>query len=81
MNGFAHLRTNDYEQLHKQTESNYAYNKNVFYRTESRVRRIWLVTIVYNIPDRFAKDFNINDERVSYFVDVTTGEVIGRSIF
>lgn len=77
MNGFAFLRTNDYDQLHKQTESNYPNDKRVFYRTESRIRKVWLVTIVYNIPDRLAKDYNRNDERVSYFVDVTTGEVIG----
>ena len=78
MNGFAYLRTNDYEQLHEQTSSSdYPYENWVFYRTESRVRRIWLVTIVYDIPDRFAKDFNPNDERISYFIDVTTGEVIG----
>ena len=78
MNGFAYLRTNDYNQLHEQTSSsNYEHDKRVFYRTESRIRRVWLVTIVYNIPDRFAKDFNPNDERVSYFIDVTTGEVIG----
>lgn len=78
MNGFAYLRTNDYKQSHEQTaSSNYLYENSVFYRTESQVRRIWLVTIVYNIPDRFAADFNINDERVSYFIDVTTGEVIG----
>ena len=53
MNGYAYLRTNDYEQLLKQTESSYPYAQNVFYRTESRVRKIWLVTIVYDIPDKF----------------------------
>lgn len=78
MNGYAYLRTNDYDQLHKQTSSSYyPYENWIFYRTESRVRRIWLVTFVYDIPNRFAKDFNPNDERVSYFIDVTTGEVIG----
>ena len=78
MNGYAYLRTNDYDQLHEQTSfSDYEYKNWVFYRTESRVRRVWLVTIVYDIPNRFAKDFNPNDERVSYFIDVTTGEVIG----
>ena len=33
MNGYAYLRTNDYEQLLKQTESSYPYAQNVFYRT------------------------------------------------
>lgn len=78
MNGCAYLRTNDYDQLHEQTSSSdYEYKDWVFYRTESRVRRVWLITIVYDIPNRFAKDFNSNDERFSYFIDVTTGEVIG----
>lgn len=77
MNGYAYLRTNDYEQLLKQTESSYPYAQNVFYRTESRARRIWLVTIVYDIPNKFDKGYNPNNERVSYFIDVTTGEVIG----
>ena len=78
MNGYAYLRTNDYDQLHKQTSSSdYPYEDWVFYRTESRVRRIWLVTIVYDIPNKFDGSYNPNDERVSYFIDVTTGEVIG----
>lgn len=78
MNGYAYLRTNDYEQLHEQTSSSdYSYKDWVFYRTESRIRRIWLVTIVYNIPNKFDGNYNPNDERVSYFIDVTTGEVIG----
>ena len=59
------------------SDSNYEYKNWVFYRTESRVRRVWLVIIVYDIPNRFDKDFNPNDERFSYFIDVTTGEVIG----
>ena len=78
MNGYAYLRTNNYEQLHEQTSSsNYPYENWVFYRTESRIRRIWLVTIVYDIPNKYDGNYNPNDERVSYFVDVTTGEIIG----
>lgn len=78
MNGYAYLRTNDYEQLHKQTSSSdYPYENWIFYRTESRIRRVWLVTIVYDIPNKFDENYNPNDERVSYFIDVTTGEVIG----
>lgn len=78
MNGYAYFRTNDYDQLHKQTSSSdYPYEKSVFYRTEARIRKVWLVTIVYNIPNKFNGNYNPNDERVSYFVDATTGEVIG----
>ena len=78
MNGYAYFRTNDYDQLHEQTSSTeYLYENKVFYRTEVRIRKIWLVTIIYNIPNKFDGSYNPNDERVSYFVDVTTGEVIG----
>lgn len=77
MNGYAYLRTSDYEQLHEQTSANYPNEKWVFYRTDSRIRKIWLVTIIYDIPDKFDGNYNRNDERVSYFIDVTTGEVIG----
>lgn len=78
MNGYAYLRTNDYDQLHEQTSSpNYPNENRVFYRTEMRIRKIWLVTIIYNIPNKFGGNYNPNDERISYFIDVTTGEVIG----
>ena len=78
MNGYAYLRSNDYDQLHEQTASTDYPNENrVFYRTEARIRKVWLVTIVYDIPNKFDGNYNPNDERVSYFVDVTTGEVIG----
>lgn len=77
MNGYAYHRTNDYEQLHEQTYANYPNEKRVFYRTDSLIRKVWLVTIIYDIPNKFEGNYNMNDERVSYFVDVTTGEVIG----
>lgn len=80
MNGEAYLRTNDYEQLHEQTSGNYPDEKRVFYRTESRIRMAWLVRIIYDIPDdvnKFDGSYNMNDEKFSYFIDATTGEVIG----
>ena len=81
MNGGAYLRANDYEQLHEQTSSlNYPYEKWVFYRTEPRIRKAWVVTIIYEIPNdvnKFDGNYNMNDEKFSYFVDATTGEVIG----
>ncbi len=80
MNGEAYLRTNDYEQLHEQTSGNYPYENWVFYRTESRIRMAWLVRIIYDIPDdvnKFDGSYNMNDKKFSYFIDATTGEVIG----
>ncbi|MBP3707687.1 MAG: hypothetical protein J6J36_03670 [Clostridia bacterium] len=79
MNGGAYLRSNDYEQLHEQTSLDYPYEKSVFYRTESRIRKAWVVSITYdtNNVDKFNGKYNPNDERFSYFIDATTGEVIG----
>lgn len=79
-NGAADFRLNEYEQLHNQTSAGYPNEKWVFYRTDSRVRKAWLVRIIYKIPDnvnRFDGSFNVNDEKFSYFVDATTGEIIG----
>ncbi len=80
MNGYANFRANEYEQLHEQTSGNYSYEKWVFYRTEPRIRKAWVVKIIYKIPNdvnKFDGDYNMNDEKFSYFIDATTGEVIG----
>lgn len=80
MNGYANFRANEYEQLHEQTSENYPYEKWVFYRTESRIRMAWQVKAIYDIPDNINKSdgsYNINDEKFSYYIDATTGEVIG----
>ena len=80
MNGYANFRANEYEQLHEQTSENYPYEKWVFYRTESRIRMAWQVKVIYGIPDNINKSGwsdNINYEKFSYYIDATTGEVIG----
>ena len=74
------LQANEYEQLHEQTSENYPYEKWVFYRTESRIRMAWQVKVIYDIPyniDKSGGSYNINDEKFSYYIDATTGEVIG----
>lgn len=79
MNGYANFRANEYEQLHEQTSLDYPYEKWVFYRVDSRIRKAWVVSITYdtNNVDKFNGKYNPNDERFSYFIDATTGEVIG----
>lgn len=82
MNGLAYLRINDYDQLYEQTSADYSSEKWVTYRTENRVRKVWVVTIIYNIPNtvnKYDKSYNINEEQFSYYIDVTTGEIIGGS--
>lgn len=81
MNGDSYLRTTDYEQYRKQQQGEYL-GKDVTYRTDNTVRKVWMVTIVYDIPetvDRFDDSFNPFDEYYTYYVDATTGEVIGGS--
>lgn len=82
MNGDAYLRINDYDQLHKQTSANYPSEKTINYRTDNRIRRAWVVTINYDVPaslDKFNGSYNRNDEKFSYYIDTTTGEIIGGS--
>lgn len=79
-NGNAYLRTNNYEQYRKQSFANYPLEDIIEYRIDRRVRRVWAVTIKYDIPeteDKFSESFNICDECFTYLVDATTGEIIG----
>ena len=82
MNGLAYLRINDYDQLYNQTSADYPSEKWVTYRTENRIRKAWVVTIIYHIPDtinKHDKSYNKNEEQFSYYIDATTGEIIGGS--
>lgn len=80
MNGIAYLRVNDYDQLHKQTASiNYPSEEWTYYRTDNRVRKAWVVKFNYNIPNKSGEFYNINDRQFSYYIDATTGEIIGGS--
>lgn len=80
-NGDAYKRMTDYKQYYneKHTE-NYPKENVVNYRTESRVRKVWKVTVEYDIPedagmtDTSYKPF---DRYYTYYVDATTGEIIG----
>ena len=78
MNGIAYLREKDYQQLHNQTEIvDYPIENRVYYRTEDRIRKAWVVKIIYNIPMENKEFYNINDKQFSYYIDATTGEIIG----
>ena len=80
MNGEAYLRITDYKQMQEQSSVDYPSESWVTYRTDSRVRKAWVVTIKYNIPDsinKFDGSYNANDEQFSYYIDATTGEIIG----
>lgn len=74
MNGNAYTRMNDYEQYYEQsTTVNYPLEKILYHRTDSLIRRAWMVTVAYDTS-------NTSFERYyTYFVDATTGEIIGGS--
>lgn len=70
-NDNAYLRANNYEQYYKQENANYPTEEIIEYRVDRHIRRAWVVTINYAISE------NLADKCFSYFIDATTGEVIG----
>ena len=80
MNGEAYARTNNYKQFCEQRDTiNYPDEKNIEYRTNKRIRKAWKVSIEYDIPEKKMMDdsFNNHDLGYVYYVDATTGEIIG----
>lgn len=73
MNANAYLREKYKQQFEMGEFSGY---KNTQYKTEERVRKVWSVTINYNVT--------LQDDKVdsfTYFVDATTGEIIGGATY
>ncbi len=84
MNGEAYARTNNYKQFCEQRNTiEYPDNKYIEYRTNKHIRKAWKVTIEYSIPssETTNKSFNIQDLGYTYYVDATTGEIIGGEDF
>lgn len=81
MNANVYLREyfkEDYEKgtlnLEKTGENTYKLKEDsIFYKTEERVRKVWCVVIEYDVEDSMSA--------FSYFVDATTGEIIGGEIW
>ena len=78
MNENVYLRENfkeDYESgklnLVKIGENSYRYKEDaIFYKTEERVRKVWVVVVEYESKEGKIPSY-------TYFVDITTGEIIG----
>lgn len=86
MNGQAYARlkyTDDYYKPMMQTDV--PDNESYLYKTDNRVRRVWIVVLKYGVQnDENKNEFENLAERTqkgqySYFVDCTTGEIIGGS--
>ena len=58
--------------LKKTGENTYQFKEDaVLYKTEDRVRKVWCVVVKYDIDETSALS------AYTYFVDATTGEIIG----
>lgn len=72
-NDNSYLRVNDYEQYYKQSYSDFPVENLIEYRVDRHIRKAWVITITYSIPENVDKIYY----KFSYFVDVTTREIIG----
>ncbi len=81
MNGDAFKRLTDYEQYYKEGhDKNFSNAEVVSYRTQNLVRKVWKVTLEYDIPQltgNSKSEANPFDRYYTYYVDATTGEIIG----
>ena len=78
MNGNAYARLHNTEEYYKpMTTVDVPMEEQVYYQTEDRIRRVWVVSFNYgeepgtDVVTRYAKG------TYTYFVDATTGEIIG----
>lgn len=82
MNGNAYLRTNNYEQYCKQQAGKVSSKDLIVYHTDNNVRKAWAITLEYNIStaeNKPSDDYKPFDRYYTYYIDVTTGEIIGGS--
>ena len=80
MNGDAYARVIDYKQFCEERNFlDYPKEKQIEYRTEGRIRKAWKVMIEYDVPisDMFTETFSVTDIGYTYYIDATTGEIIG----
>ena len=83
-NGDAYKRVTNYQEYYNEIHlDNYPVENEINYRTESRVRKVWKVTVEYDIE----RELELNDETTNafdryyeYYIDSTTGEIIGGRI-
>ncbi len=79
-NGIAYFRTKDYEHFYNQLRGTYLVEDIISYRVEKHIRKAYVVTLRYDIPEPDGEYNEFEYEYFSYFVDATTGEIIGGDI-
>lgn len=77
MNGDAYARLNNTEEYYKPMITTDVSNEEIIaYKTDERIRKVWVVVLEYG--DEEADIINkVAKGQYSYFVDATTGEIIG----
>lgn len=74
MNGYAYLRENDFKKYYEQRYTPlYPIEKLQYYRVEERIRKVWRVKLEFETT----KDTSYKEKNFTYFVDTSTGEIVG----
>lgn len=80
MNGTAYSRLKDTDAFYKpMMEVNVPNEEIVYYQTEERVRRVWVVCLTYGDTENTDIVNKVAKGQFTYYVDATTGEIIGGS--
>ncbi len=80
MNGTAYSRLKDTDAFYKpMTEVDVPNEDIVYYKTEERVRRVWVVGLIYGDTENTGIVNKVARGQFTYYVDATTGEIIGGS--
>lgn len=78
MNADAYDRINNTDKYYKEMQTpNYPVEERTYYKIDDKIRKAWVVVI--NYEDNFENDVTkrYTEGEYSYFVDSTTGEIIG----
>ena len=80
MNAKAYYRLTDKERFYKEMSTvDYPTEERVYYQMEDKIRNAWVVVITY-VDDWTDVVTRYTREQFSYFIDATTGEIIGGAI-
>lgn len=80
MNANAYYRLTDKERFYKEMSTvDYPTEERVYYQMEDKIRNAWVVVITY-VDDWTDVETRYTRGQFSYFVDATTGEIIGGDI-
>ena len=80
MNGTAYSRLKDTDAFYKPMMEVDVPNEDiVYYKTEGRVRRVWVVGLIYGDTENTGIVNKVARGQFTYYVDATTGEIIGGS--